>query len=62
MYVKFWKTVGLWDNLTKLIRVAGWKEFLSLTLPVYERLCVGNFFEFPCCRLECPFSVALYLY
>jgi len=37
--VELLKTIGLWDSLTELIEAAGYTEFLSLTLPVYEHLC-----------------------
>jgi len=39
MDVEFLKTVGVWDSFNELIGVVRWTELLSLTLPVYERLC-----------------------
>ena len=38
MDVEFLKTIGLWDSLNELIRVAGWTESMGLAFMVYERL------------------------
>jgi len=39
MDVDLSKTVKLWETVSELIGVAGWINFLSLTLLVYEHLC-----------------------